>query len=810
MYTKTKFHAKAYIFKIDGAASDVAVVGSSNFSSRGMGHSEDSNTELNAIERNDPAVEKFDGWFKEIWDEAEPYRDELIKIIDNSVHMVRKQTKDPEFISPSDLFRTIVCEHDDFDVFENNVLVPHQQLGVITAYNAIERYGGCMISDSVGLGKTFIGIRLAEIAQRRGLNVLILVPKSLTNNWKREIKRYFKNMIVTSDRLKIMTITEINNLDLKKKTDVKKLNSIKENYNFIVVDEAHRFRNYGEFRFIDKKYSGRKGHANLHYIKNDDTKIVLLTATPINNSIMDMYRLISLFTDTARLQNYHPEMSLECFKQYQKIVRDITEYKNTTNLKNLKNIDSMLDDLSNKKRSELSKINKIINEVMVLRTKQSIVKDYANIDISDMPTVSEIPNVVTSNYEPGPIYTMLYNDVQDLIMSLKIPHITRIKHHGAAINLSGLFRILLFKRLESSIHSFIISIDKLLEKEEKFKQDVEKNGLVETILKSNDNDLEDDMELTDFLDELEKPNNVDSPSIVPDDIAIDEAIFDIEKITEFKNKYSKNILLGDNRYHDPKLTLIKEIINNMSLRKILIFTQYADTAEYLYKSLKKFTAKQNISLDCVMGDHGRPVGNTALDIEQKIDRFAPEANKVLIEPRDEINIMIATDTLSEGVNLQDCSTIINYDLPWNPMRMVQRVGRVDRIGSKSRTTVYNIIPDKELEAFLSLLEKLEDKIKNITSIVGKESYILSEDEELDPKTIGIKLKEARLSTNYAKYENPIDDELHFETNDHHSKTILVLRQKMNELNLACSDNSTKIGGGGGRIHLQTNLGIDLK
>ncbi len=791
VYTKNKFHAKAYIFKREVAHSNLAVVGSSNLSLRGMGGHDESNTELNIMEGNSAATLEFENWFEEIWNESEPYKDEIMKIIGNSPYFIRQ--KELGYVSPKEIFKTIVCEYDDFHMPTNDVLTKYQQAGVITAQNSIEHYGGCMISDSVGLGKTFMGIRLIEWAQNAGSNVLVLVPKSLKSNWHREIKRYFQNIKTSENRLKIMTITELSNLDLRDKNDVFILDSIKSNYDYIVIDEAHRFRNYGEFN-EENEYSGTKKHANLNYLRKNSTKYVLLTATPINNSVMDMYHLINIFTDNSRLQNMHPHMNLESFKQYKKLDKSITDLKKEKMEKESRRTDYAIEqDISQKKTEQkvkLEHINNIINEVMVLRTRQNIVKDYATNNISGIPIITDIPKVIKTEYDSGKDYAEMYRDVEDLIISLKIPHIVMYKYQHVAINLSGLFRILLFKRLESGIHAFTMSINRLLEREIKFKQNVEKHGLTETILKLDNNYLEEDTELTDFIDEIDKTTN-DTQNILDTD-AIKNTDHDIDKIKKFNIKYFGKIILENGKYYDPKLEQLQKIIESITQQKILIFTQYADTAEYLYNNLGKFATKHKLNLDCVMGDPRSTAGNTTIDTDTKIQRFAPRANKILVEPKDEIDILITTDTLSEGVNLQDCAIIINYDLPWNPMKMVQRVGRVDRIGSTRRTTVFNIVPNKELEIFLSLLEKLESKITNITSIVGKESYILSEDEDLDPKTIGIRFKEARMATDYTRYENASGGRFIFHTSDAYGQIVLSLRQKMTEINISCSDDLPKV------------------
>ena len=383
----------------------------------------------------------------------------------------------------------------------------------------------------------------------------------------------------------------------------------------------------------------------------------------------------------------------------------------------------------------------------------------------------------------------LYDAVQNLITSLEIPHITITQHGNSANTLAGLFRILLFKRLESSIHSFIISLNRLIDKEKKFKVNVKKHGWKQTIARNNDEiiSVKDDQELTDYIETMDQDTDDNGNADLSDQDVIDLVDSDLKHIYDFKSRYLDPIISKNKEYEDPKLDQLKKILSSMTRQKILIFTQYADTAEYLNERLQEFAKKNNKILDCIIGDITRDVGNHEIDTEEKIRRFAPKANRALLEDGEEIDILVSTDTLSEGVNLQDSSVIINYDLPWNPMRIVQRVGRVDRIGSSSRTTVFNIIPNKELEAFLSLLEKLESKIKNITDIVGKESYILSENEDLDPKTIGKKLKEVRTSEDYRTYENRVNAQLDLQTDDAHGQKIILLRQKMIEHNMSCSD-----------------------
>ena len=666
------------------------------------------------------------------------------------------------------------------------------KLGVVIARHAIDRYHGCIVSDSVGLGKTFMGLRLAEQAQEDGQNVLIIVPKSVKDNWKYEIKKYFPDIDNSENRLKIMTVTELSNKDLSKPQNMEELDCLKNHYKFLIIDEAHRFRNVGHFDYDENRYSGTKGYANLMHLKTKGTKYLLLTATPINNSVDDLKNLISIFTTKRMLKNYVPNIDLDSFTNYKKNNRRLKNLKRRTDVDNMTEIE-IKEEINEKEtqcKTNHDEISNVINEVMVLRTKKNILENYPDNKIGGKSLISDMPHVRKNDYEPGLKYTALYDAVQNLILSLEIPHITLSMLGNSPNSLSGLFRILLFKRLESSIHSFITSLDRLIVKETAFKDNVKKHGWKNTVAQNDGiESIKEDQEISDYVEEVERGITGDENIDKSNQDVINSVDSDLELIHDFKLKYIDPIILKKGEYEDPKLVQLEKILSSMIKQKILIFTQYADTAEYLNKRLKKFAKNNDKSLDCIIGDKARQVGNYEIDAEEKIKRFAPKANHALLNKGEEIDILVSTDTLSEGVNLQDCSIIINYDLPWNPMRIVQRVGRVDRIGSTSRTTVFNIIPNKELEVFLNLLEKLESKIKNITEIVGKESYILSESEDIDPKTIGKKLKDVRESEDYGSYERRVSGQIDFKTDDGHAQKIILLRQKMIEHNLACSHKS---------------------
>ena len=791
VYTKTKFHAKAYVFNGDGMLSH-AIVGSSNMSVRGLGFGDESNTELNIIEQNTSPINEIRNWFDQVWEESEKYSDNLIQIIRSSKPIIKNREKDEEFVSPRELFQMIACEYDNFLKPEKGMLTDFQLVGSIAAGYSLDRFGGCIIADSVGLGKTYIGISLLENAQRNGSNVLLMVPKALESNWKQELRK-FKMIDMSESKLKIMTHTKMSNKNLDNPIDRVELDNIKSKYDFIVIDEAHRLKSRGLFDHEKSKYSGTKLYANISYIRKIKTKMVLLTATPLNNSVMDLAHQIELFTTDGRLKKFNATLNMSSFNDYTKLAKQIQDLKkdlnNATDQLHMSELKEKITEKEAKSQSKLENISAIINEIMILRTKKSIIKDYPDSRVNGKKIVSEIPKVIKEGYEPGEAYDGFYDAIQDLIVNLSIPHITLIRHGSSAIPLSGLFRILLFKRLESSIRSFIVSLDRLVDKETAFKNDIMQSGDWKSVVASardhNLEDIENDIELDALADEVDgSEGSSDSGELSNDDV-IRMIDGDLEMISRFKDEHLGPIVKDSSITDDPKIEKLAKILEKLKEEKVLIFTQYVDTALYVKDRLKEAFADRNT--DHIIGGLSYKSDEGGLGVDDKIKRFAPVANNFVVPDGEDIDILVSTDTLSEGVNLQDCHIIINYDLPWNPMRIVQRVGRIDRIGSTARALVYNIIPNEELEAFLALIKKLDNKIENITKIIGKEFYILSEDEDINPMTIGKEMKRIRLGEKFELYENGAEKgKLQFHTNESHSKMILMLRKKMEENLLSCS------------------------
>lgn len=786
IYDSQKFHAKAYIFLSDNESRyNTAIVGSSNFSKNGM--TKQGNVELNSIHTGNLEINELNQWYDSIWNESKDYKFGMLKILKTSQPYIRKIMGDQNYLSPIELLKSMFYESLNENMLEHqNVLAEFQEIGYINAKKKLEHFNGCIISDSVGLGKTFIGLKLIQDAQNCEKNVLLIVPKNIKENWENEIRRIGtngKNFQIDENinKLKIMTITELSNYDLTESADYEILDNMKQNYQFVIIDEAHRFRNHGTFD--GKKYSGNKNYANLNYIRTIGKQYVLLTATPLNNSILDLHNLLNIFLNPNTLTNYNSSLDFNDFDNYRLKQQQLKNEKE----KPIQN-ETKIIELKNNLAKYLNGISQILEEIMILRTRTEIAKKYPDLKIDGKNIVFTLPKVYPKRYESSELYDEMYQNISDLLSDLSVPHISMI-NENAGLVLSGLYKILLYKRLESGIHSFVRSLERLLDKEIKLLDDIKKYGWGE-VKKQRQTDteyekaLDGDVELMDLI----TTNAVNTDSIVKDDDNIKLMIEDdISRINNFFDTYIDKIRISEYKYDDKKLIKLKEIMQKNPKQKILIFSQYVDTVNYLYKNLQPLQEFSNTTIDCITGSNNNDPIGTTVDIAHKINLFAPIANRYeLKENEHEIDIMLATDSLSEGVNLQDCSIIINYDLPWNPTKIIQRVGRVDRIGSKNPTNVFNILPDTKLDVLLELLEKLNEKIHRITQIIGKENYIISEDdEEINTKTIGEKIKEIENVEYFGTYEKFGQNELlsNVKYDENEILDIINIKSIMHKMNL---------------------------
>jgi len=849
LFDKSRLHAKLYLFLTKPeekyGSPGLAVVGSSNFTAEGFTQ----NKELNVLLTSREEVLYLNQWFDELWNEAGEFREDLLKVIDISgVLPGSPYPKIGKLINPQTLFKYLIYrwfEGRVLNLLKKDILLEFQLVGAVNAANTSNFYNGVILADSVGLGKSFMASAIIEefingkhptwFPNGKMPSVVLILPPSIIPQWeellitseyflKGNIKKPAKDSnnykiyeIYTDNSEKLLGKIAFLSLGIFQNLKEAELKKIAEEYTLFVIDEAHKYRNKNTNRWknVRKLQKKEEGFPN---------KFLLLTATPLNNSIDDIFNLIRLFVDDTFAPFRVKGVPItELMKKYSDLKKELAKRDDAKVRKNLKAV-----------ATEIKK--KILDEIMVLRTRKYIMEQFNDIKVDGKPLVFKDPKPYSLDYYP--FYTKDYNSLIKTIGD----NINRIlfeytKLYGTRfvvfeeetidekepikrlIEVADLFKLLLGKRLESGIYSFETTLKRIYEKErifyEIFKAQMDKI-LKEEDLRDFIKEAIEKAKIEKELEEIKEEYNIEEENEETWFDRVSKILFEYaEEIKEESKQYSdiellklglKKVLdnlendlrLMDNIFaeldklkgkedgeyktlgkipkkmedvidlpiyaylSDPKFESLKQVIGNPSFKsqelkdipslnrkKIMIFTQYKDTAYYLYHNLLDWIKKE-INLHIWLKDeHDRikialVTGDTETSAKiNYIKRFAPQANNGFEEVKrsGEIEILISTDALSEGVNLQDADAVINYDLPWNPMVIVQRVGRVNRIGNEKNVYVINYIPSDEIEVIVGVLRKLKEKIQDITLIVGKDVKILSPKEEISIETFGERIKD---------------------------------------------------------------------
>jgi len=677
IYTKGRLHAKCYLmfYKKDQEKKGDVIVGSSNLSLGGLKH----NSELN-VSLSEDYIDEINDWFENLWKDSEPFNENLIHLIENSWVEYHP--------TPYELYLKVIYEIVKDKLFENEEveeddgmpnLYNYQKDAVIQAKSIIEKYNGVFISDVVGLGKTYIGSRLLyDLTLKYSDRAIVICPPGLAEYWREML-----------DDFGVRADVQSNSYDnLQKIVENKRLMKRK----IVLVDEAHRFRN-----------SDSKSYRLLSEICFDK-KVILVTATPQNLSPDDILNQMKLF---------HPH--------------------NWTDIP----IDpQFLDEFFNLVENGKRKIEDLLRHILIRRTRKHI-ETYYKEDMAKASLrfpIREKP--LTIDYSIEKVYgdQKVYEEIEKMISRLNyarydifayskpefrgLPAFKQLK--TAYENLRGLMRILFFKELESSICAFRTSIEKLINSHKSFLEMYEL-GIVQT--KQSGDELINYLATSDgasveeyFTDSSKVRFTADQftdilKNRVEEDLIIFERIFNLIKVIEPSR---------DDKLNQLKLNL-KEILKNNE--KVLIFTQFTTTANYIYDNI--VNEFNNVGL----------ASGESRDIVKIAQRFSPVSFRdINIDKKDEIDVLISTDVLSEGANLQGCNTVINFDLHWNPVRLIQRLGRVDRVSTKHDFIYnYNFFPEKEVEARLGLRERVERRIRDIQKSLGEDAKYLSENEKINEK-----------------------------------------------------------------------------
>lgn len=750
-------HAKCYLFYggadhsqllFDSLNPLVGIVGSSNFTAPGLL----TNRELNLVHKTlmdeeeiidfearhhvlHYADERIDGsitlenqlllksevgaraimdlarWYDDQWRLAVDFKADFIDLLESSKFGGR-------IFTPYEIYMKALYEYfkDDLDSdFSSSAtrsaveLAEFQEDAVKKARRILARYDGVIVADSVGLGKTWIGKKLLEdYAYHRRQKALVVCPASLKRLWEEELRSAsISAYIVTQERL------GQDDLDIRDYADV----------DVILVDEAHNFRNKRAKRYFQLENilaaNGRRGR------DGGRKKLILLTATPINNNIFDLYNQINLFTGNDR--TYFASAGIgDLYKYFLAARRESIEQGSI-------------------------RIFNLLEEVVIRRTRQFIQRAYPEATIRGRKVTWPKRQLRTIEYNLEAAYEGFYQQIVRRIEGLNLAHYNLESYKlgdkpddfelGRQVALVGIFKSRFLKRLESSIDAFRISIRRGLEFVKTFDEYLQDNIILDAasfqnamrLLEEDDADSE-DATPTSRASEMDAADDArilieGLPRLDPskyDRRALHRALQeDIDALTAIWHDIRNITYL-----HDAKLERLKQFLETeLNGQKVLIFTYYKDTARYLYRGL---TEDHNAAWLQAMGQpnirridsHVKPV-----DRIRSVENFAPIASgqPQIQGTAQEIDILISTDVLSEGQNLQDCGYLINYDLHWNPTRMVQRAGRIDRLGSSFDVlTIYNMFPDRALEMLLGLVKSLTSKIDVINQTGFLDASVLGE------------------------------------------------------------------------------------
>lgn len=636
-----------------------------------------------------------------------------------------------------------------------NMLFNYQKDAALAIINKLEKYNGCILADSVGLGKTFTALAVIKYYENRNKSVLVLCPKKLTNNWN-TYKSNYKNNPISSDRLRydVLYHTDLNRkYGTSNGIDLSLINW--GNYDLVVIDESHNFRNGG-------KLSGDEDEKENRYLrllnqvirKGVKTKVLMLSATPVNNRFNDLKNQLALAyegnTDYIDTKLNTTRSIDEIFKNAQRAFNTWSKWEASD--RTTENLLKMLD----------FDFFEVLDSVTIARSRKHIQKYYDTSDIGTFPTrlkPKSLRPCLTKKKS-----AINYNEIFEQLMLLNL-NIYRPSHFIQASKMSkyselyddsgsltqvgreqGIRRLMainLMKRMESSVYSFNLTLKRIKE-------------LISTTIAtidSFDSHRSQEIELTEISD-----NDFDSEDQNRDElysfgkkVRIDLADMDYVSwrkdlakdldVLELLTFMVEDIGPEDDCKLQELLNEIKTKIENPinpGNKKVIVFTAFADTAEYLYENVSKYV-KERFGLDTAMIS-GSVDGKTTAklkrtDLNTVLTLFSPiSKDKELLMPDDStsIDVLIATDCISEGQNLQDCDYLINYDIHWNPVRIIQRFGRIDRIGSRnSCIQLVNFWPDVTLDDYIQLKAKVETRMKIVDMTATGDDNILSEDEKTD-------------------------------------------------------------------------------
>ena len=696
-YPHSPLHAKLYIFKSrSGIDLGRVITGSSNFTISGLKDNLEFNVELKNATDVQFAIERFE----KLWEKC-------IDISEDVVATVKKRTWLNDEITPYELYLKFLYEFfgEQVDV-ENEEDIPfpegfkklqYQVEAVIDAEKKLKTHGGVFLSDVVGLGKTFIAAMLASKLRKR---TLVIAPPHLKEYWEETLRKFLVPGFKVESSGKLPTLEPEDFDDYK-------------DYKLVIIDEAHRFRN-----------ENTKSYENLYNICQGKS-VILVTATPYNNRPSDVKAQLLLF-QKKKNPTIPGIYNIEAFfKKLEDRIRQVDRRKNP----------ELYRKVLKKVGEEIRK--KVFTYVMVRRTRKEVVKFYKEDLEKQGVTFPKVNKPVKIYYQLDEKLDNLFNKTITTIKNLTYARYTPafyLKKRStenierlSQRNLAGLMKVLLLKRLESSFHSFVNSLGRFLKSHRQVLEEFERSGKVYMSKKINVYER-----IEELLAEMEESDSFDLEEVLEDGKV---TVYDKNQLTEeFYENLKRDVKAIEELYSewkevgsDPKveelIKLLKEDRRLAEAGKILIFTEFAETAEYLKKKLAEEFGCGVISYTSASGRSER---------DKILENFDPNLPKG--KQRDDIRILITTDVLAEGINLHRANVIINYDIPWNPTRVLQRVGRINRVGTTfSEIHIFNFFPVEKTESEIGLEAAAVAKLQAFHEALGEDAKYLTEEEETSPR-----------------------------------------------------------------------------
>lgn len=673
-------HAKCYILGDKGV-----IVGSSNFTKSGLC----TNDELNAGVYVTGTWRKVKDWYNMMWEDATEAKADLIHVLEQSKFGVPATPHEIYLKILFEKYRRILDTMEESDTATAKTLAKFQQHAVRIILQTIDEYGGAMLADSTGLGKTHIGMAVMRKMSAEGRKILLVAPAQIRDTvWKKKLReaQIYAERIGTEE----LGREDFNVFKYKK-------------YDFVIIDESQNFRS---------KSAGRRQNLMKIMSLGKKKQVLLMSATPVNNSLMDLYYQVSIITGDR--DDLFADIGIP----------DLYVYMKKASKRKL--------------NDGLERIQLLLDAIMVRRTRTYIKEAYPDEKIDDKPITFPARDYKPIRYKMTDLFGDIYSDLNDTVKSLKMApygiekyntRLTDEERHKHTI-LASLQVVLLLKRFESSMVAVMKSIENKITLFQYFEKVLNQNRIIspkefnKIILKRSARDVYDGTD-DEKRDEFFMKQIRDLP-------LRDAAGYDIKLMK--KEVRSDLILLRgylDSLRSlpntDKKAKAVVDMIRrdralDIESRKVLIFTEYAETAKYIRRFLKDEFPGRKIAL--ITGDVNK---NKRAEI---IREFSPRANTEEGDdiPDTETDMLVSTEVLSEGQNLQDCNYVINYDLPWNPMRIVQRIGRVDRLNS-THDTVHSreCFPEEDLDRLLKLTSNLTGKIEDVNDTVGMESDLLGQE-----------------------------------------------------------------------------------